>query len=218
MCPPRAGAAFAGDLELLLGTFHPREMTRWPSTTLRDGEGTQLSRGTRTAALTPWPLSVSEVTLFTPNFMSEKILLRLLKYSDVIQELKFDEENKKSPRHFLYCKNKAADYFILILQVLGCRGVPRPQCGGLTQPNPTGFGFHAVSPSQGKVEVEAGKECMKFEAGAFSYYGVMALGPNPVSGKHPPITGVGRAPSHLDLELLWAQEMLEVLRSCWCLS
>ncbi|XP_072702150.1 metal transporter CNNM4 isoform X1 [Ciconia boyciana] len=90
----------------------------------------------------------TEVTLFTPNFISEKILLRLLKYSDVIQELKFDEENKKSPRHFLYCKNKAADYFILILQ--------------------------------GKVEVEAGKECMKFEAGAFSYYGVMALSPSPV--------------------------------------
>ncbi|XP_062453025.1 metal transporter CNNM4 [Rhea pennata] len=91
----------------------------------------------------------TEVTLFTPNFISEKILLRLLKYSDVIQELKFDEENKKSPRHFLYTKNKAADYFILILQ--------------------------------GKVEVEAGKESMKFEAGAFSYYGVMALSPPPAS-------------------------------------
>ncbi|KAM4883529.1 metal transporter CNNM4 isoform 1-T1 [Sylvia borin] len=95
----------------------------------------------------------TEVTLFTPNFISEKILLRLLKYSDVIQELKFDEENKKSPRHFLYCKNKPADYFILILQ--------------------------------GKVEVEAGKECMKFEAGAFSYYGVMALSPPPGAGEHP---------------------------------
>ncbi|NXY12390.1 CNNM4 protein, partial [Pteruthius melanotis] len=90
-----------------------------------------------------------KVTLFTPSYISEKILLRLLKYSDVIQELKFDEENKKSPRHFLYCKNKPADYFILILQ--------------------------------GKVEVEAGKECMKFEAGAFSYYGVMALSPPPGS-------------------------------------
>ncbi|NXS54952.1 CNNM4 protein, partial [Brachypteracias leptosomus] len=99
----------------------------------------------------------TEVTLFTPNYISEKILLRLLKYSDVIQELKFDEENKKSPRHFLYCKNKAADYFILILQ--------------------------------GKVEVEAGKECMKFEAGAFSYYGVMALGPSPGTEL--------RSPSHL---------------------
>ncbi|NXL40175.1 CNNM4 protein, partial [Glaucidium brasilianum] len=99
----------------------------------------------------------TEVTLFTPNLISEKILLRLLKYSNVIQELKFDEENKKSPHHFLYCKNKAADYFILILQ--------------------------------GKVEVEAGKECMKFEMGAFSYYGVMALSPPPVSEV--------RSPSHV---------------------
>ncbi|NXH18831.1 CNNM4 protein, partial [Bucco capensis] len=95
----------------------------------------------------------TEVSLFTPNFISEKILLRLLKYSDVIQELKFDEEDKKSPRHFLYCKNKAADYFILILQ--------------------------------GKVEVEAGKECMKFEAGAFSYYGVMALSHSPAEIRSP---------------------------------
>ncbi|NWR81918.1 CNNM4 protein, partial [Centropus unirufus] len=108
----------------------------------------------QTVALNPLPLSLPEVTLFTPNFISEKILLRLLKYSDVIQELKFDEENKKSPHHFLYCKNKAADYFILILQ--------------------------------GKVEVEAGRECMKFEAGAFSYYGVMAISPPPVSGKERP--------------------------------
>ncbi|KAK2534879.1 hypothetical protein Q9233_003998 [Columba guinea] len=69
------------------------------------------------------------VTLFTPNFISEKILLRLLKYSSVIQELKFNEENKKSLWHVLYCKNKAADYFILILN--------------------------------SKVEVEAGKECIK---------------------------------------------------------
>lgn len=34
-------------------------------------------------------------------------------------------------------------------------------------PNPMFF--------QGKVEVEAGKENMKFETGAFSYYGTMAL-------------------------------------------
>lgn len=32
---------------------------------------------------------------------------------------------------------------------------------------------------QGKVEVEAGKEGMKFEASAFSYYGVMALTASP---------------------------------------
>uniref|UniRef100_A0A8D2PAU1 Metal transporter n=1 Tax=Zosterops lateralis melanops TaxID=1220523 RepID=A0A8D2PAU1_ZOSLA len=111
----------------------------------------------------------TEVTLFTPNFISEKILLRLLKYSDVIQELKFDEENKKSPRHFLYCKNKPADYFILILQ--------------------------------GKVEVEAGKECMKFEAGAFSYYGVMALSPPPGDlhgqGQLPGGSNLIRSPSHM---------------------
>uniref|UniRef100_A0A8C2TLR3 Metal transporter n=1 Tax=Coturnix japonica TaxID=93934 RepID=A0A8C2TLR3_COTJA len=98
--------------------------------------------------LSAHPVSLSEVTLFTPNFISEKILLRLLKHPNVIQELKFDEKNKKAPEHYLYTKNKAADYFILILQV-----------------------------PWGKVEVEAGKECMKFEAGAFSYYGVMAISP-----------------------------------------
>ncbi|NXI28681.1 CNNM4 protein, partial [Sterrhoptilus dennistouni] len=119
------------------------------------------------------PGTVEEVTLFTPNFISEKILLRLLKYSDVIQELKFDEENKKSPRHFLYCKNKPADYFILILQ--------------------------------GKVEVEAGKECMKFEAGAFSYYGVMALSPPPGAGEHPQTL-----PGTPGLELPWEQGIPEI--------
>ncbi|KAJ7305238.1 hypothetical protein JRQ81_011150 [Phrynocephalus forsythii] len=87
----------------------------------------------------------TEVTQFTPAFVSEKILLRLLKHRDVINELKFDEEDKKSPEHFLFTRNKPADYFILILQ--------------------------------GKVEVEAGKENMKFETGPFSYYGVMALNP-----------------------------------------
>ncbi|NXA16193.1 CNNM4 protein, partial [Sapayoa aenigma] len=101
----------------------------------------------------------TEVPLFTPSFMSEKILLRLLRYSNVIQELKFDEEDKKSPHNFLYCKNKAADYFILILQ--------------------------------GKVEVEAGKESMKFEAGPFSYYGVMALTPPPGSEPRSPSHGSG---------------------------
>ncbi|XP_051832375.1 metal transporter CNNM4 isoform X2 [Antechinus flavipes] len=85
----------------------------------------------------------TELPLFNSSIMSEKILLRLLKYPDVIQELKFDERHKFAARHYLYVRNKAADYFILILQ--------------------------------GKVEVEAGKENMKFETGAFSYYGVMAL-------------------------------------------
>ncbi|XP_012642401.1 metal transporter CNNM4 isoform X2 [Microcebus murinus] len=85
----------------------------------------------------------TEVPQFSPSLISEKILLRLLKYPDVIQELKFDEHNKYHPLHYLYTRNKTADYFILILQ--------------------------------GKVEVEAGKENMKFETGAFSYYGTMAL-------------------------------------------
>ncbi|MEE6485941.1 hypothetical protein FKM82_014459 [Ascaphus truei] len=85
----------------------------------------------------------TEVDAFSPSQMSEKILLRLLKHPNVIQELKFDDKNKKSPEYYLYQRNKPVDYFVLVLQ--------------------------------GKVEVEAGKEGMKFEAGAFSYYGVMAL-------------------------------------------
>ncbi|KAM6443398.1 metal transporter CNNM2 isoform 2-T2 [Liasis olivaceus] len=90
----------------------------------------------------------TEVEAFGPSQMSEKILLRLLKHPNVIQELKYDEKNKKAPEYYLYQRNKPIDYFILILQ--------------------------------GKVEVEAGKEGMKFEAGAFSYYGVMALTASPV--------------------------------------
>uniref|UniRef100_A0A7M4F422 Metal transporter n=1 Tax=Crocodylus porosus TaxID=8502 RepID=A0A7M4F422_CROPO len=89
-----------------------------------------------------------KVEAFGPSQMSEKILLRLLKHPNVIQELKYDEKNKKAPEYYLYQRNKPVDYFVLILQ--------------------------------GKVEVEAGKEGMKFEAGAFSYYGVMALTASPV--------------------------------------
>ncbi|KAG8574655.1 hypothetical protein GDO81_009263 [Engystomops pustulosus] len=85
----------------------------------------------------------TEVSLFATSLVSEKTLLRLLKYPDVVQELHFNEDEKKASEHYLYQRNKMADYFILILQ--------------------------------GKVEVEAGKENMKFESGAFSYYGVMAL-------------------------------------------
>lgn len=61
----------------------------------------------------------TEVPQFSPSLISEKILLRLLKYPDVIQELKFDEHNKYYIRHYLYTRNKPADYFILILQVAG---------------------------------------------------------------------------------------------------
>lgn len=38
---------------------------------------------------------------------------------------------------------------------------------------------------QGRVEVEAGNENMKFETGPFSYYGVMALSP-PTTGESSP--------------------------------
>ncbi|XP_043968032.1 metal transporter CNNM4 isoform X4 [Gambusia affinis] len=85
----------------------------------------------------------TEVSLFSPAQISEKVLLRILRHPDVIQEIKFNENDKRSHCHYIYQRGKAIDYFILILQ--------------------------------GRVEVEAGNENMKFEAGAFSYYGVMAL-------------------------------------------
>ncbi|XP_062850882.1 metal transporter CNNM2a isoform X1 [Trichomycterus rosablanca] len=90
----------------------------------------------------------TEVDSFGPAQMSEKILLRLLKHPNVIQELKYDDKNKKMLEHYLFQRNKPVDYFILILQ--------------------------------GKVEVEAGKEGMKFKAGPFSYYGMIALTSSPV--------------------------------------
>ncbi|XP_043111914.1 metal transporter CNNM2a isoform X2 [Puntigrus tetrazona] len=95
----------------------------------------------------------TEVESFSTTQMSEKILLRLLKHPNVIQELKYDDKNKKMSEHYLFHRNKPVDYFILLLQ--------------------------------GKVEVEAGKEGMKFEAGAFSYYGVLALTSSP-ENKSPP--------------------------------
>ncbi|XP_068429489.1 metal transporter CNNM4-like isoform X2 [Clinocottus analis] len=85
----------------------------------------------------------TEVSLFSPFQMKEKVLLRVLRHNDVIQELKFNDSDKRSALHFLYQKGRPVDFFILILQ--------------------------------GRVEVEAGNENMKFESGPFSYYGVMAL-------------------------------------------
>ncbi|KAF3701634.1 Metal transporter CNNM4 Ancient conserved domain-containing protein 4 Cyclin-M4 [Channa argus] len=85
----------------------------------------------------------TEVSLFSPFQITEKVLLRILKHPDVIQELKFNENDKRSLQHFLYQRGKPVDHFVLILQ--------------------------------GRVEVEAGNENMKFETGPFSYYGVMAL-------------------------------------------
>ncbi|XP_034456027.1 metal transporter CNNM2 isoform X2 [Hippoglossus hippoglossus] len=95
----------------------------------------------------------TEVEPFAPVQMSEKILLRLLKHPNVIQELKYDEKNKRAAEHYLFHRNKPVDYFVLVLQ--------------------------------GKVEVEAGKEGMKFEAGPFSFYGMMALTASP-ENKSPP--------------------------------
>uniref|UniRef100_A0AAV2LHU1 Metal transporter n=1 Tax=Knipowitschia caucasica TaxID=637954 RepID=A0AAV2LHU1_KNICA len=95
----------------------------------------------------------TEVEPFSAVQMSEKILLRLLKHPNVIQELKYDDKNKRAAEHYLYHRNKPVDHFILILQ--------------------------------GKVEVEAGKEGMKFEAGPFSFYGMMALSSSP-ENKSPP--------------------------------
>ncbi|KAA0704220.1 Metal transporter CNNM4 [Triplophysa tibetana] len=85
----------------------------------------------------------TEVCAFSPLQISDKVLLRILKHPDVIQELKFNENDKRSLQHYLYQHGKPVDYFVLILQ--------------------------------GRVEVEAGNENMKFETGPFSYYGVMAL-------------------------------------------
>ncbi|KAJ0051073.1 hypothetical protein NL108_012276, partial [Boleophthalmus pectinirostris] len=87
----------------------------------------------------------TEVEPFKSSHISEKILLLLIKHPSVLQELKFDEKNKRAPQHFLFQRNKPVDYFILVLQ--------------------------------GRVEVEFGKEALKFENGAFSYFGVPAIMP-----------------------------------------
>ncbi|XP_035770376.1 metal transporter CNNM1-like, partial [Neolamprologus brichardi] len=58
----------------------------------------------------------TEVEPFKPTHISEKILLRLIKHPSVVQELKFDEKNKRASQHFLFQRNKPVDYFILVLQ------------------------------------------------------------------------------------------------------
>lgn len=60
-----------------------------------------------------------EVEPFKSPYLSEKILLRLLKHPNVIQELKYDRKNKKAAEHYLYQRNRPVDYFVLILQVPG---------------------------------------------------------------------------------------------------
>uniref|UniRef100_A0A3B5M780 Metal transporter n=1 Tax=Xiphophorus couchianus TaxID=32473 RepID=A0A3B5M780_9TELE len=103
----------------------------------------------------------TEVEPFKPAHISEKILLRLIKHPSVVQELKFDEKNKRAQHHFLFHRNKPVDYFILVLQ--------------------------------GQVEVEFGKEALKFENGAFSYFGVPAI-----------MSTVHRSPSHSSESMLYA--------------
>lgn len=65
-----------------------------------------------------------EVEPFKSLYLSEKILLRLLKHPNVIQELKFDDKNKKAPEHYLYQRSRPVDYFVLLLQVRGNIRVP----------------------------------------------------------------------------------------------
>ncbi|XP_030057524.1 metal transporter CNNM3 isoform X2 [Microcaecilia unicolor] len=84
-----------------------------------------------------------EVDAFNTSKISETVLLHLLKHPGVNHEIKFDENNRLAPEHYLYQRNQPVDYFVLILQ--------------------------------GRVEVEIGKEGLKFENGAFTYYGVSAL-------------------------------------------
>ncbi|KAK7895467.1 hypothetical protein WMY93_020792 [Mugilogobius chulae] len=104
----------------------------------------------------------TEVSLFGPFQITEKVLLRILRHPDVIEELKFIESDKRSSKHYLYQKGKPVDYFILILQ--------------------------------GRVEVEAGNENMKFETGPFSYYGVMALSTPAMAVTPPPSPSVASPP------------------------
>lgn len=148
--------------------------------------------------------SLLEVEPFKSPYLSEKILLRLLKHPNVIQELKYDRKNKKAAEHYLYQRNRPVDYFILILQVPGAvtsRGWPVSPChlalgyfcqqrcpsshtgrqGSLQPwvgrwPGAPGACLSGFSFSfQGKVEVEVGKEGLRFENGAFTYYGVPAI-------------------------------------------
>ena len=58
-----------------------------------------------------------EVSLFSPFLVTEKVLLRILRHPDVIQEVKFNDSDKRSPTHFVYQRGRPVDYFILILQV-----------------------------------------------------------------------------------------------------
>lgn len=63
------------------------------------------------------PLLPAEVSLFSPSQVSDKVLLRILRHPDVIQEIKFCAADKLSAHHYVYQRGKPVDYFVLILQV-----------------------------------------------------------------------------------------------------
>lgn len=122
----------------------------------------------------PW----AEVDVFSPLRVSETVLLHLLKHPSVSQEVMFDERDRLAAHHYLYQRSRPVDYFILILQVTGSQIGKWEHLGEGAPHNWTGGRVTCVrlSPlTQGRVEVEIGKEGLKFENGAFTYYGVSAL-------------------------------------------
>lgn len=86
--------------------------------------------------------------------MSEKILLRLLKHPNVIQELKYDEKNKRAVEHYLFHRNKPVDYFILILQVCVLMHDRRRKVTQTSLGDPN----QAFSKSKGRLKRRAVKE------------------------------------------------------------
>lgn len=60
---------------------------------------------------------LTEVSLFSPAQISDKVLLRILRHPNVIQEIKFSESDKRASHHYIYQRGKPVDYFVLILQV-----------------------------------------------------------------------------------------------------
>ncbi|KAK4808345.1 hypothetical protein QYF61_024224 [Mycteria americana] len=57
-----------------------------------------------------------ELELFSTALISEKALLHLPSHPGIIQELKFDENNRFAPEQYLYCRHHPLGLFILILQ------------------------------------------------------------------------------------------------------
>lgn len=60
---------------------------------------------------------LTEVSAFSPALISDKVLLRILRHPNVIQEIKFSEGDKRASHHYIYQRGKPVDYFVLILQV-----------------------------------------------------------------------------------------------------